>query len=67
MTMTFTDNEVYQQELEEMCKLPIPYEQLQNQSILITGANGLICSYFIDALMKMNQLIEEKIKDDSKL
>lgn len=57
MTITFTDNEAYQQELEKMCKLPLPYEQLQNQNILITGANGLICSYFIDALMKMNQLL----------
>lgn len=54
MIMTWGNNRAYQEELMEMCHLDIPYEELRNQRILITGANGMICSYIVDTFMKMN-------------
>lgn len=32
----------------------IPYEQLENKTILITGANGFMASYIVDTLMYLN-------------
>ncbi len=57
MIMTWGNNKEYQEELMEMCHLDISYEKLQNQRILITGANGLIASYLTDALIKMNEVL----------
>lgn len=54
MIMTWGNNKAYQEELMEMCYLDIPYEKLSNQRILITGANGMICSYMVDVFMKLN-------------
>lgn len=54
MIITWGNNRAYQEELMDMCNLDIPYEKLSNQRILITGANGMICSYIVDAFMKMN-------------
>ncbi|MDD3138676.1 MAG: NAD-dependent epimerase/dehydratase family protein [Lachnospiraceae bacterium] len=51
------ENQYYREELEELCKLEIPYANLQNQNILITGANGLIGSYLVDVFMKMNTVM----------
>lgn len=54
MNMIWGSNKAYQEELMELCHLDIPYEKLRNQRILITGANGMIGSYLVDILMKMN-------------
>ena len=54
MIMTWGNNKAYQEELMEICYLDIPYEKLSNQRILITGANGMICSYMVDVFMKLN-------------
>lgn len=52
--MIASDNPIYQQELEEICREDLPFHKLKNKNILITGATGLIGSYLIDVLLKIN-------------
>jgi nucleoside-diphosphate-sugar epimerase len=52
--MILYDNNEYISEIKELTKLDLPWNKLQNKSILISGASGLIGSYLIDVLMKKN-------------
>lgn len=52
------NNRNYQQELEENCRKNLDYNAFYNSNILITGANGLIGSYLVDTLLKMNDLLD---------
>ncbi len=45
----------YQQNIEDVANLPLPWEQLKNTSFLISGASGLIGTFLIDVLMHKNQ------------
>lgn len=54
--------DLYNKELEEVCKVNLPWEEINNSKILITGANGLICSYLIDLLMYRNINFKSNIK-----
>lgn len=52
--MKVFENERYMNDVETIAKLNIPWEILQNASIIITGASGLIGSCFVDIIMKRN-------------
>ena len=54
--------DLYSKELEELCNTKFPWGKLDNSKILITGANGLICSYLIDLLMYRNIMFNSNIK-----
>lgn len=54
--------DLYKEELETLFKAKLPWEKLDNSKILITGANGLICSYLIDLLMYRNIKFNSNIK-----
>lgn len=45
-----------QNDVDYVCNLDLPWEKLQNRSILITGAAGMIGSFLVDVLMKKNDL-----------
>lgn len=47
----FYSNKYFYNELEELATLDIPFEEISNKNILVTGANGLIASYLIDFLV----------------
>lgn len=48
------ENLIYQEDIEYVAGLTLPWEKLKNKSILITGASGLIGSFLIDVLMQKN-------------
>lgn len=48
------ENLRYREDIEYVANLELPWEKLQNKSILITGASGLIGSFLIDTLMEKN-------------
>lgn len=50
----------YQKDLTYVANLPI-YDKLKNQSIMITGACGLIGSFLTDAIMMRNKLFNDNI------
>lgn len=54
MTTFNRKNPAYKEEMNKLCKLELPYENLQNQQILVTGANGMIGTYLVDVLMQIN-------------
>lgn len=53
--MKVYENKEYMEDVEYIAALELPWEKLQNKSILISGATGLVGSCFVDAIMKRNQ------------
>lgn len=47
--------EFFEQDLKTMTSIDVDFSKLEGKNILITGANGLIASYFIDMLMWLNE------------
>lgn len=52
----------YQEELIGICHEKLPFDQLINKSILITGATGMIGSYLLDTFMKLNEIYGLKME-----
>ena len=51
----FYYNEFYQGDLKEILNIDLPFENFKNKNILITGANGLIASCLVDALVYLRE------------
>jgi len=60
--MSLIDDLTYQQDLKQVSDLALPWNTLNHKSILITGASGMIGSFLIDLLMRMNQTDHRNIK-----
>lgn len=56
------NNPVVQNDLEEICRTSIPWFNLAEKRILITGANGMIATYMIYTLMHFVQKYKMDIK-----
>lgn len=53
--MKLLDNYLYKSDIDKISNLSfINYEKLKNKSIFISGATGMIGSFLIDVLMKLN-------------
>ena len=52
--MNLYDNKLYNEELVYVTTLELPWEKLQDRSILISGATGLVGSFLVDVLMVKN-------------
>lgn len=48
-------NELLKEDIEYVSNLKLPWEELHNKSVLITGATGLIGSFLVDTLMMKNE------------
>lgn len=52
-------NNIVQQDLKEIInKEEIPFQKLQNKSVLITGASGMLATYMVYTLMYLNEIKE---------
>lgn len=49
--MQILENKLYKEDIENCMQLPIAWAKLENKSVLITGASGLIGIFLIDVLM----------------
>ena len=58
----YKNNQDYQAELCEFLKETAAFDALKNQSILITGAAGLIGTYIVDLIMKKNAVDNSNIQ-----
>lgn len=54
--MKIYENPLFQDDINHVATLNLPWKQLQNKSILISGATGLIGSFLVDVLMKCNKV-----------
>lgn len=48
------NNYIYNEDLNKVCKINVPWEKLIDKTLIISGANGLIGSFLIDVIMKKN-------------
>lgn len=53
--MNLYDNTLYQEDLEYVRKLNLPWDKLRDKSVLLSGATGMIGSFFVDVLLNMNE------------
>lgn len=51
-----TESKLYKEDITNVINLNLPWELLKNKSILLSGATGLIGSFFIDVIMTLNQI-----------
>lgn len=54
--MNVFEREEYRKDVKYISGLPLPWEKLQNSSILVSGASGMIGSCLIDVLMQKNKI-----------
>lgn len=52
--MSLYSNEIYLEDVETVSGTNLPWEKLQNKSVLLSGATGLLGSFLIDVLMQKN-------------
>ena len=53
--MDLYSNELYMEDIRYVANLDLPWEKLEDKSILISGATGLVGSFLIDVLMEKNE------------
>lgn len=51
----YLKSELYQQDIDSITALSLPWNKLRNQSVLLTGASGLIGTTLVDVLMNLNE------------
>ena len=52
--MNLYQNELYLQDVRRVAALDLPWEKLQNRSLMLSGATGLIGSFLIDVILEKN-------------
>lgn len=52
--MKVFENKQYMEDVSYVAALPLPWEKLQDRSVMISGATGLVGSFLTDVLMKKN-------------
>lgn len=53
--MNLLDNPLYKEDIEYVSGLNLPWGKLNNKSIVISGATGMLGSFLIDVLMSKNE------------
>ncbi len=53
--MSLYKNELYMEDINYVGGLGLPWDKLQDRSILISGATGLVGSFLVDVLMQKNK------------
>jgi nucleoside-diphosphate-sugar epimerase len=48
-------NKVVQEDLKSICQSSVPWEKLKNKTVLVTGATGMLASYFSFILFYLNE------------
>lgn len=52
--MDLYDNQLYMEDVNYVLGLPLPWEKLKDSSVMLSGATGLIGSFFIDVILQKN-------------
>ncbi len=52
--MKVYENAIYQKDVEYVASIDLPWEKMNNKSIMISGATGLIGSFLVDVIMHKN-------------
>ena len=52
--MKLYENTQYMEDVRSVAELQLPWNKLQNKSIMLSGATGLIGSFLIDVILEKN-------------
>ena len=52
--MELYTNNYYSEDINNVCKLSLPWEKLRGKSVMLSGATGLIGSFFVDVISEKN-------------
>lgn len=52
--MELYTNNYYSENINNVCKLSLPWDELRGKSIMLSGATGLIGSFFVDVISEKN-------------
>lgn len=52
--MELYTNNYYSEDINNVCKLSLPWDKLRGKSIMLSGATGLIGSFFVDVISEKN-------------
>ena len=52
--MTLYENQKYMDDVKMVAALSLPWDKLQDKSVMISGATGLVGSFLVDVLMYRN-------------
>ena len=52
--MDLYSNELYIEDVRQVCKADLPWEKLKNKSVMLSGATGLLGSFLIDVICEKN-------------
>lgn len=52
--MNLYSNKSYMEDVYSVAGLKLPWEKLQNKSIMLSGATGLIGSFLVDVILEKN-------------
>ncbi len=58
--MDIHEHPYYREDVERVASLSLPWEKLQNSSVLISGATGLLGAFLIDVIMWRNKNVNQK-------
>ena len=53
--MNLYENDLYIEDVQAVSKLALPWDKLQNKSILLAGATGLLGSFLADVILEKNK------------
>jgi len=54
--MSLYKNYMYMQDVHYVAEYDLPWEKLENKSIMLSGATGLLGSFFVDVILEKNAL-----------
>lgn len=52
--MKLYSNDLYMKDVRQVCKSNLPWEKLRNKSVMLSGATGLLGSFFVDVIFEKN-------------
>ena len=49
-------NKILNEDLMDIIEQPVNWEKLANKTVMVTGASGMIGSYFVRTLLKLKEV-----------